>query len=409
MQKFIIPLLLLTSVLFAEYNDNVVNYIFENRNIWQKYFQEENYDWMLFLRGRDYDKRNFWQRESLFTVNANLGSYYKHKERIIEEIKDNRKLTKEPAYFDVILPLIKKGELDMHFLYEVIPSDILVKNKEKIKDLLLYLINSPPSQWKNAKYNNSIRDVKINGDRIDIPEYDRIKSGRIKGYAELATLAQLDSIYNYKMVFIRNSCEEHILSRACKDMSSFRSDSLMTASRFLQIVDSCSNKKLRREAINCIERSTGNAIFHYVNKNYSKEKIIENFLENPSRNLYYIRMLADSSIISEIATYLCTIKKDKEWDIDFAYFKPIYDLLRSLYYDFDLKEKYFSVTMGYNVPRVNYRPQYHNNRPFQELYSENYMDFVKQYEAWIKKKFGKELKRKPQPSDITDNSPAITR
>jgi hypothetical protein len=119
-------------------------------------------------------------------------------------------------------------------------------------------------------------------------------------------------------------------------------------------------------------------------------------------------MRADSSIISEIAPYLCSVKKGR--DTDFACFRPLLDLLSSLYYDFDLAGKYyFSPVKSYNVLQMFYRPQYHNNRPFQELYSENYMDFVKQYEALIKKKFGKELKRKPQPDDIIDNSPAITR
>jgi hypothetical protein len=33
------------------------------------------------------------------------------------------------------------------------------------------------------------------------------------------------------------------------------------------------------------------------------------------------------------------------------------------------------------------------------------MDYMKQYEAWIKKKFGKELKRKPQPDDIYETGP----
>jgi hypothetical protein len=410
MIKRLFILFLFVSVVFAEYNDTVMNYIFENRNVLQKYFQEKEYDWLRFLRGTyyergiPYEEENFWQKESLFTTNANIKAYYKHKDEIIKSIYKNRELCKEPIFFNIVLPLIKEGEFSVNAL-SGIPSEILIRNKEKIKELLNYLIdNSSSPHWKNAKSNNSIRDIKISDNNT--------KSGYTKGYAGYATLAKLDSVYNYKIVSTKNTNEREMFSIICKDVDGFQKrDTLMRASRYLQIVDSCSNGKLKKKALNYIEQVTDSGIVHYVNKSYSKDKIIENFIKDPLNSrvtsISYIKYLGDTAILSAIAPYLCNIRdEDKNKDVKFAYSAPIRELLGSFYYDFnfDNQKYYFSVFNGYNVLEMFYRPRYHNNRLLSEMYSESYMDYMNKYEAWIKKKFGKELRRKPQPDDIYDTN-----
>jgi hypothetical protein len=73
-----------------------------------------------------------------------------------------------------------------------------------------------------------------------------------------------------------------------------------------------------------------------------------------------------------------------------------------------MKGRYFRPDLNYEFFRSSYCQECHNNRPFSEYYSQSYMDYMNLYENWIKKKFGKKLKRKPQPNDIIDNSPAFT-
>jgi hypothetical protein len=385
--KYFVIFLLLVSALFAEHNDSIVNYIFKNRDVWQKYFQEKDYLPLNFLAGRETERENIWQREELFTTNANIESYYKHKEEIIRSMKNNRKLTKESAYFNVVLSLVKEGELDFAFLRDHIPADILVKNKESIKNLLLYLMKRDSKRWHEEQYR------------------DKYNFG-YKGYAATAVLAQLDSVYNYKMIPLWDSYIEDILNACEKNTNELQKRRFISANELLKIVDSCSNKKLKEKAIYYIENTTDTCIVYYVNKSYSKEKLVADFLENPSQIGWYIRRLGDSTVISQLVPYLVSIKKGR--DTDFAYFKPLNDLLRELYYDFDLEEKYFLPQANYNFLQGFYKAQSHNNRPFSELYSENYMDYMKQYETWIKKKFGKELNRKPQPDDIIDKSPAFS-
>jgi hypothetical protein len=390
MQKYLILILFFVSIPLAEYNDSIVNYIFKNRDLWQKYFHEKDYNWAGFLEKRDYERENIWQKESLFTINAKIDSYYKYKEEIIWSISRNRKLTKEPAYFNVVLPLIKDGRLDLAFLRDNIPADMLVKNKGSVKNLLLYLMKRDSILWQNdEKY----RDNAFN----------------YKGYTETAVLAQLDSIYNYKIIPLWDSYVKDILNACEKNTDEFQKKRFITAKEFLKIVDTCSNKKIKERVISYIENTSDSITVRYVNKNYSKERLIADFLENPSdnRNNNRLRRLADSSVISQLVPYLISVKKGK--DTDFVYFKPLQNLLQGLYYDFDLIGKYyFSPGHNYELLKMFYRPQYHNNRMFSELYSENYIDYVKQYGAWIKKKFGQELKRKPQPDDIIDMSPAFS-
>jgi hypothetical protein len=383
MPKYIIFFLLFVSTISAEYNDTIVNYIFENRNILKKYFQEKEYNWTGILMGESkyfYQPENIWQRESLFTTNANIESYYKHKKEIIYSIWSNRKLIENPTYFNMVLSSIKEGKLDIYSLKKF-PSDILVKNKEGIKYLLHYFIRQDSLRWNDEEYRK---------------KYDY----SYKGYAGYAVLAQLDSVYNYKMIPLWDSYVKDILvSCKKKDIEEFQKRRFITASEFLKIANTCSDKKAKEKVNYYIERTTDSAIVHYVNKNYSKEKVIADFLEDPSYiNERYIRYLGDTSIISELTEYMTSVKKAD--GSNFGYFQTIWGLLTSVYNDFYFEYKHFPVAIGYKGVEMWYRPEKHNNRPFSELYSENYMDFMKQYEAWIKKKFGKELKRKPQPDDI---------
>jgi len=281
--------------------------------------------------------------------------------------------------------LIKEGQLDLVFLRDNIPANALIKNNEKIKNILSHLINRDSQRWNDEQHR----------DRYNL---------NYTGYANTATLAQLDSIYSYKMIPLWDSYVKDVLNDCIENYDEFQKRRFITANEFLRIAETCSNKnkKTREKAIYYIENTTDSGVVHYVNQNYSREKIISNFLENPSSvNLSYIRFLGDSSIISELVPYLISVRKGK--DTDFAYFEPICNLLRAFFYDFDLKEKYFPINIPYNELEIYYDPQ-HYNRSFSKLYSENYMDFMKRYEKWIKDKFGKELKRKPQPDDILDKS-----
>jgi len=381
MKEIIILIFMFSSAIFADYNDTTINYIFKNRHVFEEYFKNKDFRLINFLfENKNYERENIWQKESLFTGNANIESYYKNKNGIISSISGNRKLMIEPAYFKVILPLIKEERLELSVLKNI-PMDILIKNKKDLANLLSYIIIRDSQRWDKKQY------------------YDKYDFS-YKGYAQYAVLARLDSIYNYKMIPLWDSYVKDVLSSCIENYDDFQKKRFITASEFLKIVDTCSNenKKLKEKAIYYIENTTDSGIIHYVNKSYFKEDVVKNFLGNPPIKVDYIRYLGDASIISEFAPYIISIKKGR--DTDFAYFLLIENLLRSFYYDFDLKEKYFNPTEGYKDLNIFYDPKNHNNRPLSDLYSENYMDFMKKYKVWLKKKFGKELKREPQPNDI---------
>jgi hypothetical protein len=119
--------------------------------------------------------------------------------------------------------------------------------------------------------------------------------------------------------------------------------------------------------------------------------------------------LGDDWVIAQIVPYLVNLKRGgvpdniSGWQsltTEFAYFAPLVRILKELYYDFDIEGKFFPPERPYYDNYIWYDPQRHNNIPFAELYSENYLDFVRRYEEWIKRRFRVGLNRQPQLDDI---------